>query len=146
MLAVCAQLLSLGSGALERSPLLTGGTAILVAALALPGMLVGGQPQPAAGGHGRGGHRRRTATAAPAPTTHTAAVVPPKPYDPTLPIDLGGVEGVTPQQQAAAENLLAVTLARLPQFADPAAVEVDWASCRSATGSSATSTTSTPPT
>ena len=40
-----------------------------------------------------------------------------------MPIDLSGVEGVTPQQQAAAENLLAVTLADLPQFADPAAVE-----------------------
>ncbi len=49
--------------------------------------------------------------------------MPPKPYDPTLPIDLGGVEGVTPQQQAAAENLLAVTLTRLPQFTDPAVAE-----------------------
>ena len=40
-------------------------------------------------------------------------------YHPDLPIDLGGVAGVTPQQQAAAENLVAVTLLRLPQFADP---------------------------
>ena len=47
----------------------------------------------------------------------------PKPYDPDLPIDLGGVDGVTPQQQAAAENLIAVTLLRLPQFSDPAAAE-----------------------
>lgn len=44
----------------------------------------------------------------------------PKPYDPEMPIDLGGVEGVTPQQQAAAENLVAVTLLRLPKYADPA--------------------------
>lgn len=42
----------------------------------------------------------------------------PKPYDPTLPIDLSGTPGVTPQQQAAAENLIAVTLVRLPQWAD----------------------------
>ena len=49
--------------------------------------------------------------------------MPPKPYDPTQPIDLGGVEGVTPEQQARAENLIAVTLLRLPQFADPAAAE-----------------------
>jgi hypothetical protein len=49
--------------------------------------------------------------------------VPPKPYDPTLPLDLGGVEGVTLQQQARAENLLADTILRLPQFADPNAVE-----------------------
>ena len=54
---------------------------------------------------------------------HTSAVVPPKPYDPTLPIDLGGVPGVTPQEQARAENLVAITLIRLPQFADPAAAE-----------------------
>lgn len=46
-----------------------------------------------------------------------------KPYDPELPIDLGGVEGVTPEQQAAAENLVAITLIELPQFADPAVAE-----------------------
>ena len=50
--------------------------------------------------------------------SHDAAVVPPKPYDPNLPIDLGGVEGVSPEEQARAENLIAITLAELPQFAD----------------------------
>jgi hypothetical protein len=50
--------------------------------------------------------------------SHVAAVVPPKKYDPTKPIDLSGVEGVTPEQQARAENLIAITLARLPKFAD----------------------------
>ena len=40
------------------------------------------------------------------------------PFDPTKPIDLGGVDGVTPEQQAAAENLVAVNLVRLPQWAD----------------------------
>ena len=45
------------------------------------------------------------------------------PYDPALPIDLGGTPGVTPAQQAAAENLVAVTLSRLPQWADPAVAE-----------------------
>ncbi len=52
-------------------------------------------------------------------TTHdhaTTAVA--KPYDPTLPIDLSGTPGVTPQQQAAAENLIAVTLVELPQWSD----------------------------
>lgn len=48
--------------------------------------------------------------------TTPAAVV--KPYDPTQPIDLSGTAGVTPEQQAAAENLIAVTLVRLPQWAD----------------------------
>ena len=63
--------------------------------------------------------RMRTAT------QHEASVPPcrPSPYDPTLPLDLGGVEGVTLQQQAAAENLLAITILRLPKFSDVAAVE-----------------------
>ncbi len=52
------------------------------------------------------------------PHTHTAAAVATKPYDPTQPIDLGGVAGVTPQQQAAAENLVALNVVRLPQWAD----------------------------
>ena len=47
----------------------------------------------------------------------------PVPYDPTKPIDLGGVDGVTPEQQAAAENLVAITLIRLPQWTDPAVAE-----------------------
>lgn len=36
-------------------------------------------------------------------------------------IDLGGVEGVTPRQQARAEKLVAVTRRRLPMFADVSA-------------------------
>ncbi len=72
-----------------------------------------------------------TAEAATPTTAHShdtasataAAVVAPVPYDPTLPIDLGGVAGVTPQQQARAENLIALTLARLPQWSDPAVAE-----------------------
>ena len=45
------------------------------------------------------------------------------PYDPALPIDLGGTPGVTPEQQAFAENLVAVTLRYLPQWADTATAE-----------------------
>lgn len=77
-----------------------------------------------AGGHPGTSHVDVThGDTAPDDTAHDVAVVPPSPYDPTLPIDLGGVDGVTPQQQAAAENLVAVTLLRLPQFADPAEAE-----------------------
>ena len=54
---------------------------------------------------------------------HEAPAVPPKKYDPNAPIDLSGVPGVTPEQQARAENLIAITLDRLPQFADPAHAE-----------------------
>jgi hypothetical protein len=46
-----------------------------------------------------------------------------RPYDPTQPIDLGGVDGVTPEQQAFAENLVASTVVRLPQWSDPAVAE-----------------------
>jgi hypothetical protein len=48
----------------------------------------------------------------------TTTTADPKPYDPTQPIDLGGVAGVTPQQQAAAENLVAVNVVQLPQWSD----------------------------
>lgn len=53
---------------------------------------------------------------------HGAAATP-VPYDPTLPIDLGGTAGVSPEQQAAAENLISVTLVKLPQWTDPAVAE-----------------------
>jgi len=45
------------------------------------------------------------------------------PYDPSKPIDLGGVPGVTPEQQAAAENLVAINVVRLPRWADDAVAE-----------------------
>jgi hypothetical protein len=44
-------------------------------------------------------------------------------YDPTRPIDLSGVHGVTPEQQAFAENVVAENVRRLPQWADPAKAE-----------------------
>ncbi|MEO6319002.1 MAG: hypothetical protein ABIP36_09495, partial [Acidimicrobiales bacterium] len=87
----------------------------------------------AAGGGGHGGEQSATSEhGGDAGAAHTEAnggavqavsAVAPKPYDPTMPIDLGCVEGVTPQQQAAAENLLAITIVRLPQFSDPAVAE-----------------------
>jgi hypothetical protein len=51
---------------------------------------------------------------------HDAA---PVAYDPTQPIDLSGIDGVTPEQQAFAENLVAVNVVRLPQWSDPAVAE-----------------------
>lgn len=61
-------------------------------------------------GSGHDGHAGHDATVA-APAT--------KPYDPALPIDLGGLDGVTLEQQAFAENLVAATVRDLPQWADP---------------------------
>lgn len=50
---------------------------------------------------------------------HTGGTtVNPGPFDPAETVDLSGVPGVTPQQQAEAEALLTATLDRLPQFAD----------------------------
>jgi hypothetical protein len=65
-----------------------------------------------AAGHGHGGAAHGHGAAA---VTH--------PYDPKKPIDLGGVRGVTPRQQAFAENLVATNLTRLPQWSDPAVAE-----------------------
>ena len=60
-----------------------------------------------------------------AAATDTAAhlTLPTTKYDPTKPLDFSGVDGVTPEQQAAAENLVAITLLRLPKFSDPAVAE-----------------------
>jgi hypothetical protein len=49
---------------------------------------------------------------------HSTDVQAAAPYDPTMPIDLSGFPGVTLQQQAAAENLVAVTVVRLPRWSD----------------------------
>jgi hypothetical protein len=60
-------------------------------------------------------------TAAAADAGHVYAVDPsiwPRPFDPTQPIDFAGVPGVSPEQQARAETLVASTLQDLPQFAD----------------------------
>lgn len=115
--------------------------ATVVLAAAVPGMLLAGDHAHSSGGHGDDHAAADVHVAGDdhdeadhADTAHAdgdhddgeghdTSVVAPVPYDPALPIDLGGVEGVTPEQQAAAENLVAVTLLRLPQFADPAVAE-----------------------
>jgi hypothetical protein len=125
VLAAAGSLAGLGTRSLAGSPLLTAGVAVCLGALAVPGMLSAGSHSHAGGAHSDGGHAHGAEAAAGddhAGADHGEAVVPPKPFDPNLPIDLGGVEGVTLAEQAEAENLLAVTLYKLPQFSDPAAV------------------------
>ncbi|HEX2577491.1 MAG TPA: hypothetical protein VHK88_14145 [Aquihabitans sp.] len=123
-----------------------GASAIAVAALASTSMLPS-----LAGDHGPGGHHADAAAedgshgddhgddhGEPAAVTEVAAAAhdeghdegtaheasaEPVPYDPDLPIDLGGTEGVTPKEQAQAENLIAVTLLQLPQWSDPKVAE-----------------------
>jgi hypothetical protein len=99
--------------------------AVGVSALTVLGMVTAGSHAHAAGdGHGHGSAGTAAADHGHGTEDHvedaSAATVP---YDPTRPIDLSGVEGVTPEQQAAAENLIAVTLHGLPQWADPAHAE-----------------------
>lgn len=118
--------------------------AVAVAAVSVAGMVTAGTHAHAAGGHADATHaaaagdtaahtdHAHEATAAPTATTapgatdthaatHTddhAAAPKAVPYDPTKPIDLSGTPGVTPEQQAFAENTIAVTLHGLPQWAD----------------------------
>ncbi|MFM2078629.1 MAG: hypothetical protein RJA49_2519, partial [Actinomycetota bacterium] len=65
-------------------------------------------------------------------TVHTHDTVPgavttdwPRPYDPAQPMDLSGVPGVTPEEQARAEKLIADTQRILPKWATTAAAEAD---------------------
>ena len=118
-----------------RLPMSLAASAVTV--IAVIGMVSAGTHAHADGGHGAdttaAGHGHETppgSETALAGTTddqdhegHTAQALAPVPYDPTKPIDLGGVEGVTPEEQARAENLVAVTLLRLPQWGDPAVAE-----------------------
>jgi Transposase len=126
MVAIVASLSGWGAGL--GSPLrravpqagLTTAVAPVGVALVIPGMVAAGSHGHTGGAGGADdGHGDH---AAPADDSDHAASEG-RPFDPTMPIDLGGMPGVTPQQQAEAENLLAVTLLRLPQLADPALAE-----------------------
>jgi len=89
--------------------------ASLISVVTVFGMIAASEHQHSEGaaGHGDG------SVAAAGGHGHGASTVAAKPYDPTLPIDLSGTPGVTPQQQAEAENLIANTLADLPRWSDP---------------------------
>jgi len=110
--------------------------AVAVTALTVPAMLAAAEPHhhgseaegsshelAAAGhdGHGEADDGHGSGDGHAAHDGHGAAVA--RPFDPALPIDLGGVTGVTKAQQAAAENLLSATLVMLPRWADPAVAE-----------------------
>jgi hypothetical protein len=106
------------------------GVALVTAVITAFAMVAAGSHNHAHGA--AGGHTHATGTAAHSHASGaggsggpTNAVVPPKEYDPKKPIDLGGVPGVTPEQQARAENLIAVTLLRLPKYADYHVAERD---------------------
>jgi len=106
---------------LKPRPLFATVTASLLVLLALPGMVEAGNH---VHNHGSTGQSIVVGANGKAQiVNNAAAAVPTHPYDPNLPIDLSGVPGVTPEQQARAENLVAITLIRLPQWADSAKAE-----------------------
>lgn len=110
--------------------LLAGGAAFVVFAASLTGMASAGSHRHAgshdgvAGGdHGHDGVAVTEDADHDDEAEHHESAVAAKPFKVDEPIDLGGVDGVTPQQQAAAENLLAHTLLVLPKWSDPAVAE-----------------------
>jgi len=109
----------------RANPALVGVAAASVLALAVPGMVRTGSHEHA-GGHGdteTAGHSHGASGAEGTAGHDHAATAEPKPYDATLPVDLGGTPGVTPEQQAEAENLVTISLEKLPQFADIPTIE-----------------------
>ena len=98
-------------------PWLANFSAALLVAVALPGMVE-------AGNHVHS-HQSVVVVNGKATLTTAAAAVPTKAYDPTKPLDFGGTPGVTEEEQARAENLVAETIIRLPQWADPSVAEAN---------------------
>src|SRR5260221_1919885 len=67
-----------------------------------------------------------TVATTPGTSKPTPATIPrPRPYDPSKPIDLGGEPGVTPAEQARAEQLVRDTLRDLPKYASVATAYAD---------------------
>ena len=141
VLAAVCQLFSWGSRALKGSPILTGVSRDRDRVAGGAGDDLGRQPQPRR--RARRGRRGRPRPRGGGTTeaAHTDAVVPPKAYDPTLPLDLSGVEGVTPAAAGGGREPprrhASPTCRSSPTRPSPRA----WASCPSGTASSATSTT-----
>jgi hypothetical protein len=83
--------------------------------LGVPGMVAAGEHN-----HGGGGHDDSHDMVG---MDHSAAPVPPRPYDGSLPVDFSGVPGVTAEQEQQAEDLATRTIERLPQWADTQTAE-----------------------
>jgi hypothetical protein len=97
------------------TPTLIGVAAVATVALVVPGMVKTGSHEHVDdhGGEGAGHDHADSAS------SQQSAV----PYMATLPVDLGGVPGVSAEEQAEAEELVTISLRRLPQFADIPTIE-----------------------
>jgi hypothetical protein len=114
VLGALAALMTGRSSVTRPHPALVGLVSVVVVALAVPGMV-------ATGGHSHvDGHAE---TAGGHDHDEAATFTPPRPYDATSPVDLGGVPGVSAEQQADAEALVEESLEKLPRFADVEYIE-----------------------
>ena len=77
-----------------------------------------GAPVVAADGHTHSHDDEATASGAGAPVAAVAPADWPRPFDPAQPVDLSGVDGVTPEQELRATALVLRTQEELPAFAD----------------------------
>jgi hypothetical protein len=114
--AIVGALLSLAprvSWARTPNPFVLGVAALATLGLASPAMVQTGSHSHAGGHDDMAGMDHGHGEAA-----HAETAVPPKKYDGTLPVDFSGVPGVTPEQQAFAEDLATRTIEDLPQWAD----------------------------
>ena len=111
------------SWASRPRPALVGVAAVATLALAVPGMVSTGSHDHSGAGHDDHGGDHHGDEAAAGHDHAEMAAAEAKPYDATLPVDLGGVPGVSAEEQADAEELVTITLERLPQFADTATAE-----------------------
>lgn len=102
---------------LGRHTVMAAVSGIACVALAVVGMDAAGDPNHHGSGEAADGHSHGDSAAAGddhADGGHVEA----QPFDPSLPIDLSGTPGVTPAQQAAAENIISATLVSLPYWDD----------------------------
>ncbi|HKE77042.1 MAG TPA: hypothetical protein VKB57_25700 [Acidimicrobiales bacterium] len=122
-----------GTWVARPHPTLVGVAGIAALALVVPGVVsagghrhehggaAGGDPAHGATHHGGGPHDMGAMPGM--DHDHPSNALAPQPYTGKLPVDLGGVPGVTPAEQASAEAVVTRTIQRLPQFADPAVAE-----------------------
>jgi hypothetical protein len=111
-----AALATRGSWVARPHPALVGVAGAAALALAVPGMVsAGGHSHVDGHGHDAG---HDMAAMEGMDHSHAEAVSVARPYTATLPVDLGGVAGVTAEQQQAAEDVVTRTIEKLPQFSD----------------------------
>ena len=124
-LLVCLRVAIAGAGSRVPSRVLMSGAGALVVFASLTGMTTSSN-HVHAGDHAD--HESAAGTGSTSADGHdhgTTATVAAKAYDPAVPVDLSGVAGVTQAEQARAESLVVMTLARLPKYADAKVAEAD---------------------